>query len=93
MTVPMPVPVPSSTPMRVSVMPAGRDQPSEVDGESDGADGEELAGVHLGRVDETLNRFKDDENRDEAQEDAVGEAREGLDARVAARMRRGVSGR
>ena len=76
----------SAAAVRVPMVPMpGRKHADEVDGEPDGAHREELARVHLGRVDEPLDGLEDDEDRDEAQEDAVGEPRERLDPRVAAR--------
>lgn len=69
--------------MRVTVMAARRGHANQVDRESDSTDGQELTRVHLWRVDETLDRLKHDKDGDEAQEDAVGEAGEGFDARVA----------
>mgnify|MGYP006876462591 CR=1 FL=1 len=63
-------------------MTARRGHANQVDRESDSTDGQELTRVHLWRVDEALDRLKDDKDGDEAQEDAVGEAGEGLDARV-----------
>lgn len=83
MTVPMPVSVSAPASMRMSVMPACRNHTDKVDSKSYCTDSEELAGVHLGRVEEALDGFKDDEDRDEAEEDAVCEAGEGLDTGVA----------
>lgn len=73
----------TSSAMRVTVMATRRSHAHQVDRESDSTDGQELTRVHLWRVDEALDRLKDDKDGDEAQEDAVGEAGEGFDARVA----------
>lgn len=83
----MPMAVPSSASMRMpAVCMTSCDHADQVDGKADGADGEELARVHLRRVYEALDRFEDDEDRYEAKEDAVGEARESLDAGVAVQL-------
>jgi hypothetical protein len=58
--------------------------PNEVDSQSDGTDNEELTRVHLWRVEQSLDRFEDDEDGDEAQEQSVGKSRESLNARVSA---------
>lgn len=63
-----------STTMMVVVMSSRSDQSNQIDGQADRADRQKLFGVHLGRVDETLNRLKQNEDGDEDQKDAVGKA-------------------
>lgn len=46
------------------------------------ADQQQSVGVHLGWVHKTLNSLDNNENRDQAQENAVGESRQGLNAVV-----------
>jgi len=91
MAVAVTVPSPTAA-VRVAVVSVTRRKhANEVDGESDRAHSEELPRVHFWRVEEALDRLKDDKDRDEAQEDAVGKARQRLDARVAAGPRKCVS--
>lgn len=82
MTVSMPTTAATASTMRVTVMAARCSHANQVDRESDGTDSQELSRIHLWRVDEALDRLEDDKDGDEAEEDAVGEAGEGLDARV-----------
>ncbi len=75
--------VPST--MRVPVVTvACRKHADQVDRQPERADDQQLGRVHLGRVQQPLDRLKHDEDRDQAQEEAVGKARQGLHARVAA---------
>lgn len=78
----MPTAAATSSAMRMTMMAARRGHADQVDRKSDGTDGQELSRVHLWRVDEALDRLKDDKDGDEAEEDAVGKAGERLDARV-----------
>lgn len=69
--------------MRMSMMMmACSKHANEVDRQADGADDEELTRVHLRRVEQSLNRFEDDEDRNEAEEQAVCKARKRFDAGV-----------
>jgi len=70
--------------MPVVMMP-GREHADEVDEQADEADEQKLAGRHVRRIDQALHCLEDDEDRDEDQEHAVGEAGQGLDAAVAGR--------
>lgn len=73
--------VPSPMRVAVVVVPCG-EHADQIDGQPERADDEQLGRVHLGRVQEPLDRLEHDEDRDQAEEEAVGEAGEGLDARV-----------
>ena len=68
----------------VMVMP-GREHADEVDEQADEADEQKLAGRHVRRIDQALDRLEDDEDRDKDQKHAVGEAGQRLDAAVAGR--------
>lgn len=68
-----------------------REHADQVDRQSHRADDEQLIRVHLGRIDQTLNSFEDNEDRDEDEEDAVGEAGEELNPTEA--MRQGSAGK
>lgn len=70
--------------VRVAVMMmSGREHADEVDEQADEADEQQLAGRHVGRIDQTLDRLEDDEDGDEDQEDAVGKTGQRLDPAVA----------
>lgn len=73
----------ASTSVRMTVVPTRRSHADQVDREPDRADREKLVRTDLGRVDQALNSFKDDKDRDEAEEDGVGKAGQGLHACVA----------
>lgn len=88
MAVPMRMPS-SPSAVRMPMMPSCRKHAHQVHRQPDRTDRQELAGVDLGRVDEALDRFKDDKDRDQAEEDPVREPGEGLDARVAGEGKRG----
>lgn len=76
----------SAASVRVTVVTARCDHADQIDGESNGTDGQELPGVHLRRVHEALDRFKDDKDRNKAQEDSVRKAGECLNTGVAVRL-------
>ena len=56
---------------------------NQIDSKSKTADNEELICVHVGWIDESLYRFKDDKDRNEDEKDAVCESREGFYTSVA----------
>ena len=82
-TVIMPVSVAMTMMM---VMTAHSPHSKQVHRQSSRTDDEELRRiVHLRRLEDPLDGFKDDEDADEDQEDPVGEATERLDSAVAVR--------
>jgi hypothetical protein len=69
--------------MAMMVVPSHSKHSKEVHRQTHATDDEKLSRVvHLGRLDDPLHGFKDDEDADEDQEDAVGEAAECLDSVV-----------
>lgn len=80
MPVIMPMIVPMST-MRMSMIE--RENAHEVHDETEKTDKQEAIGIHLGWMHQALDGLKDDREGDEDEEDAVGEAREGLNAVIA----------
>lgn len=57
------------------VMMPSSEHTHQIDSQSKHADCQELIRVHLRRVNESLNGFEDDEDRDKDEEDAVCESR------------------
>lgn len=64
------------------IMMPGREHSDEVDCQPDRADDEELVRIHLRGIEQALDRLEDDEDRDEAEEQAIRKARKRLDSRV-----------
>lgn len=74
------------SPVRVPmVMVTRRKHADEVHRQPDGTDDEQLGSVHLWWVEQSLDRLKNDKDRDQTEEQPISETRERLDAGVAAR--------
>ena len=52
---------------------AGRDQPNQIDSQTQSRHCQQLVRVHLWRLHQPLDGFKDDKDRDEDEEQAVSE--------------------
>lgn len=81
------MPVRMSVPMVVSVrvsvvMMASGEHADQVHKQPDEADNQQLVGVHFRRIDQALDGLKDDEDRDEDEEDSIGESRQRLDSTI-----------
>ena len=68
--------------MTVMMMSTRSDHPHQINRQSNRTNDQQLRSIHLGRIQQSLNRFENDEDRYETEEESVGESRERFDPRV-----------